>query len=136
MNNDGLARDSRYASAAGRLEHRDAIDASIAGWSRSLDRGAIESLLQAHGVPCHQVQNSADAYADPQFTHRGHFVALRHPSLGKFTVEGPRAKLSRTPAVVRRAAPALGQDNQHVLESILGYDETRISELVASGALG
>jgi crotonobetainyl-CoA:carnitine CoA-transferase CaiB-like acyl-CoA transferase len=37
---------------------------------------------------------------------------------------------------VRRAAPTLGQDNQHVLESILGYDETRITELVASRALG
>jgi crotonobetainyl-CoA:carnitine CoA-transferase CaiB-like acyl-CoA transferase len=136
MNNENLARDSRYASAAGRLEHRDAIDASIADWSRALDRGAIESLLQSHGVPGHQVQNSADAYADPQFAHRDHFVALDHPSFGKFTVEGPRAKLSRTPAVVRRAAPALGQDNQHVLESILGYSETRISELVSSGALG
>ncbi|HLX04172.1 MAG TPA: CoA transferase, partial [Candidatus Binatus sp.] len=97
---------------------------------------AIESRLQSHGVPAHQVQNSADAYADPQFVHRGHFVALDHPSLGKFTVEGPRAKLSRTPAAVRRAAPSLGQDNQHVLESILGYNETQISELVASGALG
>ncbi len=136
MENEDLARDSRYASAAGRLEHRDAIDASIAAWSRKLDRAAIESRLQSRGVPAHQVQNSADAYTDPQFAHRGHFVALDHPSLGKFTVEGPRAKLSRTPAAVRRAAPSLGQDNQHVLESILGYDETQISELVASGALG
>jgi crotonobetainyl-CoA:carnitine CoA-transferase CaiB-like acyl-CoA transferase len=136
MENENLARDSRYASAAGRLEHRDAIDSSIAAWSRKLDRCAIESRLQSHGVPAHQVQSSADAYADPQLAHRGHFVALDHPTLGKFTVEGPRAKLSRTPAAARRAAPSLGQDNQHVLESILGYDETRISELVASGALG
>ncbi len=136
MENEELARDARYASVAGGLEHREAIDSSIADWSRTLNRGAIESRLQSHGVPAHQVQNSADAYADPQFTHRGHFVALDHPSLGKFTVEGPRAKLSRTPAAVRRAAPSLGQDNQHVLERILGYDEARISELVASGALG
>ena len=136
MENDDLAHDSRYASAAGRLDHRDAIDSSIAAWSRKFDRADIESRLQSHGVPAHQVQNSADAYADPQLVHRGHFVALDHPSLGKFTVEGPRAKLSRTPAKVRRAAPSLGQDNQHVLESILGYDETRISELAASGALG
>ena len=136
MNNEDLARDSRYASAAGRLEHRDAIDSSIASWTRTLERADIESRLQSLGVPAHQVQNSADAYADPQFVHRGHFVALEHPVLGKFTVEGPRAKLSRTPATVRRAAPSLGQDNQHVLETILGYDETQITELVASGALG
>jgi crotonobetainyl-CoA:carnitine CoA-transferase CaiB-like acyl-CoA transferase len=136
MENQDLACDACYASASGRREHREAIDASISAWSRAFDRGAIESRLQSHGVPAHQVQNSADAYADPQFTHRRHFVALDHPSLGKFTVEGPRAKLSRTPGVVNRAAPSLGQDNQHVLENILGYDETQISELAASGALG
>jgi crotonobetainyl-CoA:carnitine CoA-transferase CaiB-like acyl-CoA transferase len=136
MENEDLARDSRYASAAGRLDHRDALDSSISAWTCKLDRAAIESRLQSHGVPAHQVQNSADAYRDPQFMHRGHFVALDHPSLGKFTVEGPRAKLSRTPAAVRRAAPSLGQDNQHVLEIILSYDETKISELVTSGALG
>ena len=131
-----LASDSRYATAAGRLGHREALDSLISEWSRTLARSDIEARLQAHGVPAHQVQNSADAFADPQFAHRGHFVTLEHPSLGTSTVEGPRAKLSRTPAVVRRAAPSLGQDNQHVLESILGYDETRITELVASGALG
>ena len=136
MENQDLARDARYASAAGRREHREAIDASISAWSRVLERGAIQSRLQSHGVPAHQVQNSGDAFADPQFKHREHFVALDHPSLGKFTVEGPRAKLSRTPGVVNRAAPSLGQDNQHVLENILGYDETRISELAALGALG
>ena len=136
MEDDARARDPRYTTAAGRLEHRDAIDASIAAWTRGLDRASIESRLQARGVPAHCVQSSADAYGDAQLAHRGHFVALNHPRLGKFTVEGPRAKLSRTPAAVRRTAPSLGQDNQYVLETILGYDETRIGEVVASGALG
>ena len=105
------------------------------GAARSIAEKSKLAFRRA-AFPAHQVQNSADAYADPQFAHRGHFVAVEHSTLGKFTVEGPRAKLSRTPAAVRRAAPSLGQDNQHVLESILGYDETRITELVASGALG
>src|SRR5260370_23982174 len=135
MKREDLARDPRFAPAAGRREHRDSIDSSIAAWSRNLTAPAIESLLQSRGVPAHQVQNSAAAYRDPQFTHRGHFVALEHPPLGKITVEGSRARLSRTPASVRRAAPTLGQDNQHVLENILGYDETRITKLAASCAL-
>ena len=136
MEDETLAHDLRYESAAGRLEHRDAIDSAIADWTRRFECTSIESRLQSHGVPAHSVQNSGDAYADFQLKHREHFVALQHPSLGKFTVEGPRAKLSRTPAAVRRAAPSLGQDNQYVLETILGYDESRISELAASGALG
>ncbi|HEV2170177.1 MAG TPA: CoA transferase [Candidatus Binatus sp.] len=136
IENEALARDSRYASAAGRREHSEAIDLAVAEWTRSFERTSIESRLQSRGVPAHSVQNSSDAYLDRQLAHRGHFVALDHPTLGKFTVEGPRAKLSRTPAAARRAAPSLGQDNQYVLETILGYDEARNSELVASGALG
>jgi crotonobetainyl-CoA:carnitine CoA-transferase CaiB-like acyl-CoA transferase len=136
MKDESLVRDQRFATAAGRRKHRDEIDSSIAKWTRNLDAAAIESLLQSHNVPSHQVQNSAAAYRDAQLTHRGHFVSLEHPTLGKFTVEGPRARLSRTPAKVRRAAPTLGQDNQHVLEKILNYNETKITELVSSGALG
>ena len=136
MKNESLAGDQRFETAAGRREHSEAIDSSITAWTRTLDAAAIESLLQSHNVPSHQVQNSAGAYRDPQLKHRGHFVALEHPTLGKFTVEGPRAKLSRTPASVRRSAPTLGQDNQHVLEKILNYNETKITELVSSGALG
>lgn len=136
VNNEDLARDSRFANLAGRRAHRDELDSSIAAWSRVHDSGAIESLLQTHGVPSHQVQNSAAAYRDPQLAHRGHFVTLEHPAVGQFTVEGPRAKLSRTPATVRRSAPSLGHDNQHVLENILGYDQARISELASAGAFG
>ena len=136
MKNESLAHDQRFATAAGRREHSKAIDSAITAWTRTLDAAAIECLLQSRNVPSHQVQNSKAAYRDPQLTHRGHFVSLEHPTLGKFTVEGPRAKLSRTPASVRRSAPTLGQDNQHVLEKILNYNETKITELVSSGALG
>ena len=119
-------------------------DSSIATLSIRRSPHGVESSiapLSNHGFsrtafPLIRYRTAPTRIADPQFAHRGHFVALDHPSLGKFTVEGPRAKLSRTPAAVRRAAPSLGQDNQHVLESILGYDETQITELVATGALG
>lgn len=136
MKRDDLVRDTRYASVSARIENRDALDATISAWTNNLGSAEIESTLQAHHVPAHPVQNSSDAFRDPQFLHRGHFVETDHPTLGKFTVEGPRAKLSRTPAQVRRAAPTLGQHNQYVLEKILGYGEDRVTELAASGALG
>ena len=136
MKSDTLARDQRFATSAGRRQHRTEIDSALATWTRSLDAAAIETLLQSQGIPSHQLQNSAAAYRDPQLVHRNHFTTLEHPTLKQFTVEGPRAKLSRTPATTRRSAPTLGQDNQQVLEKILNYDETKITELVSSGALG
>ena len=50
-------------------------------------------------------------------------------------MQGPRHRLSETPAAVDRAAPTLGQDNDHVLRDLLGYDDPRIAHLNEIGAL-
>ncbi len=136
MKRDDLAQDPRYRFTAGRIDHRDEVDRAVGEWTWRLDAREIERVLQAQGIPAHEVQNSRECARDPQLRHRRHFVELPHPVYGTTTVEGPRAVLSRTPAEVRRAAPQLGQDHQYVFEKILGYDEARITELVVSGALG
>ena len=63
-------------------------------------------------------------------------VELEHPTYGTTPVEGSRFRLLRTPAVVAGPAPTLGRDNQWVLETLLGYDAERVTELVVAGALG
>jgi crotonobetainyl-CoA:carnitine CoA-transferase CaiB-like acyl-CoA transferase len=131
-----LASDHRYAKMAERLSRRKELDELVAKWTRTLASEAIEAELQARGVPAYRVQNSSEILADPQFQHLRHFVELEHPTLKAFTVEGPRAHLSRTPAEVRRSAPTLGQDNAYVLEKILGYSEERITDLVVAGLFG
>jgi benzylsuccinate CoA-transferase BbsF subunit len=72
---------------------------------------------------------------DPQLLHRGHFVEVPHEIHGTTVVEGSRFKLSRTPARIERAGPTFGRDNQYVLETILGYSEEKITDLVIAGVL-
>ncbi len=136
MKRSELARDARFSTADDRRKNAPALDEIISNWTRELEPREAERLAQARGIPAHAVQNSVEFYSDAQVAHRGHFVELPHPVYGKTTVEGPRAKLSRTPAQARRAAPTLGQDNQYVLEKILGYNDEQIGDLVASGVLG
>ena len=136
INRKDLADHPKLATARGRRENAAEIDAAISEWTRNMGERAAEAFLQSRGVPAHQVQNSAHAARDPQMVHRGHFVEVNHSTLGKTVVEGPRAHLSRTPARVRAAAPSLGEHNQHVLEKILGYDDDKITDLVASGVFG
>jgi crotonobetainyl-CoA:carnitine CoA-transferase CaiB-like acyl-CoA transferase len=133
---DDLARDPRLRSAADRQQHREEIDRAIGEWSCGREAAEIERLVQARGVPAHQLQTSGDCFEDPQLRHRRHFIELEHPVYGTTIVEGPRVGLSRTPGQATRAAPTLGRDNQYVLTEILGYDEQRISQLVVSGVMG
>jgi crotonobetainyl-CoA:carnitine CoA-transferase CaiB-like acyl-CoA transferase len=135
MEQPDLLHDERFATPEARLAHQDALDASIAAWTKDREAPAAEAALQRRGVPASALQNSRELCDDPQLAHRGHLVRLTHPSLGTTIVEGSRFRLSRTPAKIDRAAPTLGGDNHYVLETILGYSAERIAELVIEGAL-
>jgi crotonobetainyl-CoA:carnitine CoA-transferase CaiB-like acyl-CoA transferase len=111
-------------------------EAGIEAWTATRSIGEVEHALQAVGVPVHGVQNSAACWRDPQLIHRGHYLTVEHPIHGHCVVEGPRVVLSRTPAVVRRANPRMGEHNHHVLHDVLGYDEDHVTALVIAGALG
>jgi benzylsuccinate CoA-transferase BbsF subunit len=127
--------DDRFSALTARLTHQDELDEAIAAWTKDQDRFQAEAVLQARGVPAGAVRTLHELYTDPQLVHRQHFVRLDHATLEAVTVEGSRLRLSRTPAQVRISAPTFGRDNQYVLENILGYNEERITELVAAGAL-
>jgi benzylsuccinate CoA-transferase BbsF subunit len=130
-----LADDARFATAALRRANEDALEAIIAGWTATRDRHAIAAELQARGVPAYVVQNSPDLVRDPQLLAREHFRRIPDPRHGTATVEGSRVTLSRTPAEIPGPAPSYGADNDYVLRTVLGYDDDKITELVAAGAL-
>ncbi|HVM52116.1 MAG TPA: CoA transferase [Acidimicrobiales bacterium] len=126
-----LAEDPALATAPGRRARAAAIDDAVAAWSRERDDRSAAEALQAAGIAAHAVHSSADCVADPQLVHRGHFVSVDHPLLGPITLEGSRARLSRTPARVDRSPPPYGHDTHAVLTEILGYDEERVADLFA-----
>ena len=117
-----------------RARHEE-IDAAIAEWSSGRDADEAAETLAAAGVAAYRVQNAPEALTDPQLSHLGHFVDVAHPTHGTTTVEGPRARLSRTPGRVTDSGPPIGFHAFEVLEGILGYDTDRISEIAIAEAL-
>jgi len=135
MERPALVDDPRFATAVARRARRSELDDVVAAWTSRGTRHDLERALQAAGLAASAVQNSRDLCADPQLRHRGHFVRLAHPVHGTTTVEGSRFRLSRTPATVTGPAPSFGADNDWVLRQLLGYDDERITSLVAGGVL-
>jgi crotonobetainyl-CoA:carnitine CoA-transferase CaiB-like acyl-CoA transferase len=130
-----LARDPRFATAEARLEHCELLDAIVSRFTEKRGEFETEALLQANGIPASAVQNSPELVRDSQLRHREHFVELEHPQDGTTTVESSRLRLSRTPARIAGPAPTSGCANEYVLQTILGYDDERIAEIVIAGAL-
>ena len=135
MGRPELTSDARFADCSGRHAHEAALDELVAAWTRRHEPADVERMLQERGVPASAVLDSAALCADPQLLHRGHFLQIPHDELGTTTIEGPRFRLSLTPARVPDAAPTYGRDNAHVLGELLGYDDGRITDLVVAGVL-
>jgi crotonobetainyl-CoA:carnitine CoA-transferase CaiB-like acyl-CoA transferase len=121
--------------AAERLARRRELDEVVGAWAAERTPGECQEVLQAAGVPSHQVQNTVECFEDPQLVHRRHFREVEHGTLGTFWVEGTRFQLSRTPAVITQAGPATGQHTVEVLTEVLGYDGDRIGDLFAAELL-
>lgn len=132
----GIApEDPGYATAEARKANEAALDARVAGFTRTQDMDALAERLQGLGVPAYAVQNSAECVVDPQLTHLQHFRRIEHPNGGHTVVEATRARLSRTPGEPGSSVPTFGSGMHAVLQGILGYDDERIAELLISGVL-
>lgn len=131
-----LGRPDLASLTTGQRREREAeLDALVAAWTAGRDPLEVEATLQAEQVPAHLVAGSADCLADPQLAHRHHFLVLDHPDR-RCLVENTRFRLLRTPPVVQRRAPFLGEHTFEVLSEMLGYDADRIADLAAAEALG
>jgi benzylsuccinate CoA-transferase BbsF subunit len=120
---------------AARLQHADELDRCVEAWTRQLPSLTVMHLLQEAGVPAGVAQSGADLYRDPQLHHRGFFVVLDHPRMGRVTYEGHAFRLSESPGALWSPAPLLGQHTATVLQHILRLPAAAIADLQAQGAL-
>jgi len=129
----GLGEDPAWATLAGRLAARAAVEDAIAAWTRTREGGEVARLLQEAGVSAMAVVNGAELRADEHLAARGGLVTLHHPEMGEETHSGDPLRMSRTPLATPRPAPLLGEHTADVLARWLGIDEREVAELAATG---
>ena len=131
----GLGDDYPNLGLEERRNRISEIDQVISGWSEGLTGVEAQEILQAAGVPAHQLQNSEDLASDSQLQHRRHFREVASATNGTMFVEGTRFQMSRSTDEITDSGPTYGQHTFQVLEEILGYDADRIAELAVAGVL-
>jgi crotonobetainyl-CoA:carnitine CoA-transferase CaiB-like acyl-CoA transferase len=130
------AMDSRYHTLSGRLEHQDAIDATLTEWTRQRTPQEAAQYLQDHRVTAGPVLSAAAAYQDPQLRDRGFFEPLTHPEAGTHEYPGILWKMSHTPAHLRTPPCCLGEHNDYVYRTLLEYTAEEIQSLTEMGHIG
>ncbi len=130
--------DERFATAGARQQNHNVLDSLVEEWSRTQDHIEAFHLLQRAGVKAAPVYNGKELLFDPHLRERHHFDVLEHPS-----ELGPRpvarnliAKFDRMDPKPEHAAPAMGEHNAEVLQTLAGVSDEELADLEARQIIG
>jgi len=133
-------QDPRFASLESRLLHQDALDETVSAWTRTQDARAAMERLQNAGVPAGVCQTAEDRCDfDPQLAALNWLTEVTGTKIGTWPVAELPMKFSATPphvgGPINRGAPGYGEDNAHVLSTLLGLSEAEIARLAAENVI-
>jgi crotonobetainyl-CoA:carnitine CoA-transferase CaiB-like acyl-CoA transferase len=105
----GLGGDERLQSFAGRVAHRDEVDARLRDWIRARTATEVLDAFEAAQAAAAPVYSMADIAADPHVRARRAIVEVDGTPM-----QGLVARLSKTPGAVRWAGRSLGSDTDEI----------------------
>jgi crotonobetainyl-CoA:carnitine CoA-transferase CaiB-like acyl-CoA transferase len=126
--------DERFATPEGRLQHRDALNAVLAEEFARRTFDEIMVFAREHRVTIGPVYNIVDILDDEHYKARSSVVEMVDAQGDGVVVPAPVPRFSKTPATIRTAAPALGQDNDEVYAR-LGLSVDEIAALAEEGVI-
>jgi crotonobetainyl-CoA:carnitine CoA-transferase CaiB-like acyl-CoA transferase len=122
--------DPRFASNSDRVQHRALVDEAIGLWFATRDSADALTIMREAGATVGPIYNIADAMADPHFEERQIIVDVEDETFGTLPMHDIVPRLSATPGIWRRPAPALGEHGAEVLREA-GLADAAIAEVLA-----
>ena len=129
-------RSPLFSTAQSRLANVEKLENALGDVTRRLSARQVMEALQGAGVPAGVVQNYTDVLRDPQLNARAWFQPITHPDMGTHRHNGFPWRFTRTPAVVHRHSPRVGEDSETVLRDELQVTPERLANLFQSGVTG
>jgi formyl-CoA transferase len=131
----GWKTDPGYAKPAARLPKLNQIFSRIEAWTMTRTKFEAMDILNEFDIPCGPILSMREIAEEPSLRDTGTVVEVDHPKRGPYLTVGNPIKMSDSPTEVTRS-PLLGEHTEEVLRDVLGFDDRRIDEIKASGALG
>ena len=127
--------DPDYAKPPARLPRLKAIFDTIEHWTMTKTKFEAMDILNKYDIPCGPILSMKEIAEEQSLRATGTVVEVDHPTRGKYLTVGNPIKMSDSVSDVQRS-PLLGEHTDEVLRDVLRFDEKRIAEVKASGALG
>jgi crotonobetainyl-CoA:carnitine CoA-transferase CaiB-like acyl-CoA transferase len=125
-----LSENPDYKDPEGRLANRDQLNAEISVHTKKWTSDKLIEALAEAGVPCGPIYDVGQTFNDEQVKGLNMDPEIDHPMFGKLKVVGQAVKLERTPQVMRRPTPEMGQHTDEIMAD-MGYGPDEIAALKA-----
>ena len=132
---DGWITHPDYATPEARLPRLKQIFDRIEAWTMTKTKFEAMDILNQDDIPCGPILSMKELAEEKSLRETGTVVEVDHPKRGKYLSVGNPIKLSDSPAEVVRS-PLLGEHTDEILRQVLRYDENRVADIKASGAIG
>jgi crotonobetainyl-CoA:carnitine CoA-transferase CaiB-like acyl-CoA transferase len=123
-----LAADPRFSTNTLRVENREALAAILNECFASRTCDDVIAACETVNVPAGRVRTVEEVLASPEVAERG----MVYQTAGGARFTGSPMHFSDTPVRQPSAPPALGEQSDVILRTVLGYDDTRLRDLRAA----
>jgi glutaryl-CoA transferase len=114
-----LASDPRFATNPQRVAHREEVCKLVEELLLNNTTEHWLEILEKVSVPCSPINSIDQVFEDPHLRERGMVIKQQHPSGGDIELVGNPINYSRTPLVMEKTPPLLGEDNEKILNNTL-----------------
>ena len=124
-----------YAKPAARLPRLKEIFDTIEAWTMTKSKFEAMDLLNQYDIPCGPILSMKELAEEQSLRATGTVVEVEHPTRGTYLTVGNPIKLSDSMSEVSRS-PLLGEHTDEILRDVLRFDQAKVAEIKASGAVG
>lgn len=132
---EGVRDDSRFATNAARVQHRQDTITLVSEVLRRHPRAWWLAALDGAGIPCSPLHTLGELSAHPHTRASGMVFDYDHPLLGPLSSVAQPLRFDGARTGMRHPAPMHGEHTAQVLQD-LGYGPAQIAELAALGVVG
>ncbi|MBA3030938.1 MAG: CoA transferase [Desulfobacterium sp.] len=117
------------------LKYGDELEVMMEKWLTTKTKEEIFQLGRKNHVALAPVKDVREVLEDAHLAYRKYFVEVEDPEVGKVKYPPSALRFSKTPSVIHRPAPKLGEHNEEIYGGWLGYGKTKIEELKSNGVI-
>ncbi len=127
--------DDRYRTNSARVGHRDEMTDLLQPIFKKKTADEWFKIFSEYGIPSGPVNNVEQAFNHPQVQAREMVEEISHPTLGKVKLVRNPIRFSKTPIMIKKHPPLLGEHTVSFLQEELNLDRQAIEKLKSEGVI-